>query len=87
MYLYYLANICTSAALLGGFSFSLLGGVGNGGHVVLEGFYLSFGVLSFGTFMYVVICASTSAQLAPRKAFQSKEISSVASVNSSVFVA
>jgi len=71
--LQYLVNVGTQAALLGGFAFSLIAEVGEDVPRWLEGMYLSLAALSFGMFMFTVICSTLSASLGPTKAFKGRE--------------
>jgi hypothetical protein len=73
--LQYMTNVGTQAALLGGFAFSLIAGVEQS--PVFEAFYLALAVLSFGLFMYTIICSTLSASLGPTKAYKGKEASAM----------
>lgn len=69
----FMTNVGTMSALLGGFAFSFISGVGEDIHIVIEAIYLGMSVLCFGGFMYVVLVSTLCTYIAPRKAFKDKE--------------
>jgi hypothetical protein len=73
----HLNNIATNAALLGGFVFAFVGGVGEDVHPIFEGIYMALTVASLGLLMYAVLCATLASSLAPNKAFKDREHASM----------